>query len=433
MQKATPEPAIISRESFSKRSLNSPELLYFFHGLKVRAPRIWDFKHLYWAAVYYSPDLAEVKAQFHAVKAGEITAGQSPNPNISIIPTYDNSTTPSAWLLGLGLNIPIETNGKREGRIAVARQQSFSAQAQIAGKAWDVRSRVLNAFIDVLIAKEAIDQTQSLTGIQSQINDIYANRAAQGQLPTALASQNQIVYQQTLLQAEQSNADLLQAQARLAGAIGVPVSAILAIKLDNHYPEFSRHLPSRKKALLENPAIASALSDYRAAHENLRLELAKQIPDLGIGPGYEWNNQQGGKISLGLSFNLPIMNNNEGPIAEAEAKRTLAARHLDTVQITVINAIEQAEASYASATRELAQTGRVIGLQQEKQNQLNSMIKQSHVGNLPFLYARNEMQIAQLANIAVKARILKSQALLEDALRQPLFGPVISFKTLNGE
>ena len=430
LQKSPPEPVLVSQDSFQAWNLTTRGLEDFLQKSQMKIPRVWDFKHLYWAAVYYNPELAETKAQFHAVKAAEITAGQAPNPNISVIPTYDNSTTPSAWLLGLGLNIPIETNRKRDWRIAIAQQQTLSSQAQVASKAWDIRSRVLNGMIDVLLAREVINQTQSMASTQSQIAGVYDKRLKHGQLPTVQASQNRVLYQQTLLQAQQSKSDLLQAEARLAGAIGVPVSAIHDVRIDK-YPVVSRKMPSRQKVLLEHPSIVAALSDYRAAHKNLQLELAKQIPDIGIGPGYEWNSQQGGKFSLGLSINLPIMNNNEGPIAEAVAKREVAAKHFDTVQITVINAIEQAEAAYASAKQQLVEADRIVTLQQAKQAQLASMLKQSNVGNLPLLYAKNEIQNAQIANIAVKMKILKSQALLEDALRQPLFGSVISPKQLN--
>jgi outer membrane protein TolC len=66
------------------------------------------------------------------------------------------------------------------------------------------------------------------------------------------------------------------------------------------------------------------LAEYNASQSALQLEIAKQYPDIHLNPGYEFD-QGDNKWSPGLTVTLPILNQNKGPIAEAEAKRTEAA------------------------------------------------------------------------------------------------------------
>ena len=46
--------------------------------------------------------------------AGTITAGERPNPTLSVAPGFNSTTAiPSPWIMTPSLDIPIETAGKR--------------------------------------------------------------------------------------------------------------------------------------------------------------------------------------------------------------------------------------------------------------------------------------------------------------------------------
>ena len=77
--------------------------------------------------------------------AGRITAGERPNPSVSLTPTYD-TTTPPPWILGVSFDIPIETAGKRGYRLAQARHLSDAARWNLVAAFWQVRSRVRATF-----------------------------------------------------------------------------------------------------------------------------------------------------------------------------------------------------------------------------------------------------------------------------------------------
>ena len=115
-----------------------------------------------------------------------------------------------------------------------------------------------------------------------------------------------------------------EAHAQLAFAIGIPGSGLDEAALSfAGVAEMPPDLPpdlTRRQALLNRADILSALATYAASESALRLEVAKQYPDLRFSPGYKYD-QGDNKWSLGLSLTLPVLDQNQGAIAEAEWKR----------------------------------------------------------------------------------------------------------------
>ena len=58
------------------------------------------------------------------------------------------------------------------------------------------------------------------------------------------------------------------------------------------------------------------LAEYQASQSALQLEIARQYPDVQLGPGYEFD-QGDNKWMLGLGVTLPVFNQNQGAIAAA--------------------------------------------------------------------------------------------------------------------
>src|SRR5579871_4240740 len=107
-----------------------------------KSPTTWDLDTLTLVAFYYHPDLDVARAQWGVAKAGEITAGERPNPTLAISPQYATNPEPgfAAWIVGVALDIPVETAGKRGYRVQQSKDLSEAARVHIARVAWQVRS-----------------------------------------------------------------------------------------------------------------------------------------------------------------------------------------------------------------------------------------------------------------------------------------------------
>ncbi|MEP6474275.1 MAG: TolC family protein, partial [Gemmatimonadota bacterium] len=138
----------------------------------------------------------------------------------------------------------------------------------------------------------------------------------------------------------QSESELRTAIATAAGIAGIPVPQL---------PELRRVEPIMTScgplavlspdslqflALASRWSVAAALAGYQVAEAELRLEIARQRPDLELGPGLFFDH---GITRFLANFALPFLpGGNRGPIAEMEARRSTAAAHVASAQESVL-------------------------------------------------------------------------------------------------
>ncbi|HEY4044167.1 MAG TPA: TolC family protein, partial [Rhodopila sp.] len=164
-----------------------------------------------------------------------------------------------------------------------------------------------------------------------------------------------------------------------------------------------------------------ALARYEAAEAALRLEVARQYPDLNIGPGYQYNQGQH-QFSLGISLPLPILNQNQGPIAAARAARQVAAADFDKVQITVLGEVETAVTDWRASQEEARRTRGLLHLADDTVRSERAAFQAGQIGMLQLAGA--ELARAQTAIGALAASADERTALghLEDAFHRPFYG-----------
>src|SRR5437667_170854 len=142
-----------------------------------------------------------------------------------------------------------------------------------------------------------------------------------------------------------------EARSQLAEAVGLPSSALTDIELSfDGLDQFPTELTSaevRRQAALSRTDLLAALAEYAASQSALQLEIAKQYPDLHLGPGYQLD-QTDNKWSLGATLTLPVLNQNQGAIAEAKARREEAAARFVALQAQAVGEIDRAVAGYSA-------------------------------------------------------------------------------------
>ncbi|MGD0781759.1 MAG: TolC family protein [Candidatus Aminicenantales bacterium] len=426
----TPKPVTAAKtlDDFEARRLDSPDLLQFLekNGGQARRPASWDLKTLTLVALYYHPDLDVARAQWAEAQAGRITAGERPNPTLSVLTGY-NSTTPisqmSPWIPESSLEIPIETAGKRGYRITQARHLSEAARLSILSTAWDVRSRLRQAYYDLFAAKDNEALWSAQQDVQTENVRILEAQLAVGEAGPADVTQARLALAGSKLAANDAAKQKDQARIRLAGALGLPLRA-----LDGIEPTFEGWLQPRldlptiemrRRALLGRADILAALAEYAGADAALRLEIAKQYPDFNLVPDFQMD-QTDAKWTLGLSLILPLLNRNKGPIAEAEARRTGAAARFLALQAKTIEDIENAAASCRAAAGKIkaAEDLRRGLLKQEAA--AKARYELGDISKLEWLGIRIELAASELARLDALVKAQQAAGELEDALQSPL-------------
>ena len=125
-------------EAFEARTLNNPDLQRYVTShlpadVSHRVANTWDLTTLTLAAFYFSPKLDVARAKAEVSQAAIQTAGQHPNPSLQFPLAYATNAKAgeSPYTYGLGLDIPIETAGKRGYRVAQAQQLSNATRFTI--------------------------------------------------------------------------------------------------------------------------------------------------------------------------------------------------------------------------------------------------------------------------------------------------------------
>jgi cobalt-zinc-cadmium efflux system outer membrane protein len=177
----------------------------------------------------------------------------------------------------------------------------------------------------------------------------------------------------------------------------------------------------QRDAVLNRLDVRRSLAQYAAAESDLQLEIAKQYPDINIGPGYTYE-ERNSFFTVGLSSAIPLFNRNQGPIAEAEARRKEAAAAFLQTQAQVIARSERALAAYTAALRELAEAQSLDQLQEYQLQILQQTIRAGADNRLSLDGVQIQRSILSRARLDALARAQRALGDLEDAVQRPL-GP----------
>ncbi len=424
-QRYHPHPlsAADSATGFEARSLADPGLRTFAekhlgHPISPWPPP-WDLQMLSLAALYFNPELDAARARVAESQAALVTAAARPNPTLSIVPGI-----PSPYLLTLDLSIPLETAGKRGYRIQAARSLDQAARFDLADAAWHVHGEVRAAMLECLIAPEVLAVLRSEATVREDQVKILEQMVSSGELPRLGLDVARIELSKTRVAASTAQGEVAEAKAALAAAIGVPQAALVEVRFSrslNALPtQNSLSLEAvERDAVLNRLDVRRALAQYAAAESTLQLEIAKQRPDINIGPGYTYEEKHS-FFTVGLSTVLPIFNRNQGPIAEAEARRQEAAAVFLETQAQVIAQSGRALARYTAALEELAEAERGVKLQQDQRQAIGQSVRAGASDRLDLDDADIQASGAARSRLDALARAQRVLGELENAVQRPL-------------
>jgi cobalt-zinc-cadmium efflux system outer membrane protein len=414
---------------FANRSLSDPGLRAFIET-NLHSPAgvwpltQWDLTNLVFAAFYYHPDLDVARAKWAGVQASRITAGARPNPTLTVTPGYDTTTSiPSPWIPFGTIDIPIETAGKRRYRIGEATQLSEAARLKIASAAWQVRSQVRRSLLDVYVARENERLLTEQQSIQAENVRLLEQQYQAGAVSAFEWTQSRIAANSTRLALREAERQSAQARVQLAQAIGIATTALDGVELSfaglSRLPDDLPAAEVRRQALLRRADILGALAEYAASQSALQLEIARQYPDVHLGPGYQYD-QGDNKWSLGLTVTLPLLNQNQGPIAEARAKRAEAAASFNALQARVLAELDGAVAAYRTALHKQTDAAGLLVELEQQEKRARAMLELGEISKSELAGLRLQLSASALARLEAVSRSQQALGLLEDALQTPV-------------
>ena len=372
------------------------------------------------AALYFSPALDEARAQLALSQAGEITAGARPNPTLSLQPGV-----PSPYLLSLDWSLPILTHGKRGLQMRQAATLTAASRLHLALAAWQARSAVRAALVNHWAVLADQRQLQAEQAVQAARVTMLSQQLAAGEISRPELDTARIALTTTRQALLYAATTAMTTSAALAAALGVPAAALAHVRFawpNWDAPPDPASIPAarmERAAVINRLDVRQALAHYQAAEAGLQLELARQYPDLALGPGYSYEEGRS-YFTVGLSVTLPLFNQNQGPIAEAAARRQAAGAAVVATQAQVLAASDAAWSAYRGAFAEWRAARALTALQQGQQALAANALRAGETGSLPLNSAQLQRTLASTAATAALARVQTALGQLEDAIEQPL-------------
>jgi outer membrane protein, heavy metal efflux system len=413
-----------SARALDSRSLDEPALATWIagHGGRKRQG-VWDFEALTLAAFYFHPSLDVARAHWRVAQAGLETAAARPNPSIGLIPGYDvtGGSGLSPWLANLDFNWPIETSGKRARRMDKARAEAEAARMQLASAAWELRVKLRESIVAMKAAELRAGHLEKQGAALREVVKLLEQRQAAGTVSVSEVTPARLNAIKSANDMADARRQAAVARTQVAEALGVPTRALggVAIAMEAAPPSSAGRLLSaeaRRQALQHRADILAALAEYAASEADLRLQMAKQYPDINLGPAYEFD-QGDNKWHLGLTVEIPLLNRNRGPIAEAKARREEAGAKFLQVQAKALAEIDRATVNYGAEQDQLKRSADLVKEEQREFELKQNALQAGAVDVLEAKLTEVELMAAGLSHLEVQARVQAAYGQLEDALQ----------------
>lgn len=391
----------------------------------------WGLNELTLCALYFNSQLDVAKAQLALANASVNSANQQQNPTLGSRVARSNQANgdKSPWAFGLDVEIPIETGNKRAIKMEEAQHLAEAARVDVADAAWQLRNQIAK---DLLRYHENIALQQQLAGevgLQNELVNLLEKRVQLGALSNTELSAAKLVQQKTLfsLNAEQAKSAVILAA--LAADVGLTSEkfnqlTLKPLDLDASLAQQNSLLTNAKslqeKALLNRLDIRRSLAKYAAVESKIKLEVAKQTPDISLSPGFAF--EFGDSIwSLGFSALLNLVNKNQTLIAEATQLREIEGAQFEALQAKIIGDLSQRLASYQASLQNIKQ----LQLQQTVQLQYMQKLQKQFDAGLADRLSMSQAQLGLQANaqqlLSLQFEVLMTANEIENSMQYPLF------------
>ena len=380
-----------------------------------------------------NPRIAEARAHAQSAEASARAARAGPSITLTLTAEYArNAAESSPWLYGVTSDAPLDLGARRTTRVNAAAFSSIGARYDYAETVWAVRMALRRALAERFLTAREVQtgeelnaiRTRQLAALHARFEGGEAARADLERVRTEAAGDSRRL--------TDAQARLTAARIALADALGVSLASLNTVPLT--WSEFdapvafnaARTEAMRRAALLARADILRTVAAYDRSEADLRGEIARQWPELHVGPGYTWERGLV-KLPLSISLTLPPLDFNRNAVAAAEARRAEAGLHLEAVVAAAQSSIDATIAEQSAADASLARVrgADLLGAHRAA-DQADEEIVAGAIDRVDWCAAQISLRLAQLAELDALRRVHAADAALEDALRRPLEGPELA-------
>ncbi len=359
-------------------------------------------------ALAHNHTLAAERSTIQQSEAQETTANLRPNPvllgDAQFLPffnwdRFDSTYVDNSAQFDLGISYLFERGGKRQHRLAAAKDQTAVTRSQVADNERTLTFQVATLFTNTQLAESALDLAQQdLKSFQNTV-DISKERYRAGDISEG--DYLKIKLQLLQFQSDASQAQLARVQAlsdlrQLLGRESVPLDYDVAGAFD-YQPLSAKMEDLQVKALATRPDLRAAQQGVTAANGQYELAKANGKRDVTAQLSYT-HTAAVSTASLFGQVQLPIFDRNQGEIARTKFAITQAQEQEKAASDQVLTDVEDAYEGLQSNDRiiQLYRSGYLDEAQQDRDIS-EYAYKRGAASLLDFLDAERSYRATELA------------------------------------
>ena len=370
------------------------------------------------------PSVRTAVAQLRGARADELTAGQRPNPNLTLgaysVPRRGLGSGPfmdKAFDHQVRVDQLIERGGKRALRQQAAAGQAQSMMGELAQARADAQVDIAGAYLDLQAGAARAQALNAFVDGSQKALQLLEARVKAGDAPAIEAARLRAEHARLQADAAQAQADTAALRARLAVAMGWDGPLPPLQPAEDWMPKLSLDAELPTDELLARRAdVRAARARSQAAERLHQLAQAQRTRDVTIGvqadryPATLANpSGNGNTVSLTATVPLFIGHAYEGEIARAHADWQLALDQESQVREAARALIEQSRAEWRSARRRLT-LAEADGLPaaQALATAAEAAWARGGTSLLELIEARRALRAAQLEALTARAEAAKA-------------------------
>ena len=363
--------------------------LSFVNISSANAQKIYTLKELINIAEKNNPAYQSLKKELEAKKCSLSIVRKYPNPVLSFGSDYGKSTDTKGREYSVSLEQPIVTAGKikykiesKAGEIRVENQRLRQAKEELDFKVKEAFYRILYLETKLRFCNENIHSLQKILSLARKgLNSTQAEFAEYKIKSEILQADNE--KEKTIL-------DLKDTKDSLNKFLNNTLEN--SFKLKGEFKFFSQNKTLNsflKQAKTKNPLFLKEAEELMLRDINIKLEKAGRFPDLSIG-GFFSREIDKKTIGLGISFPLPLWNNNSAQISRAVSLRKKAKLEKKAYENELIESLKRLYRENKILIREKKLYQQLLK-QTEKTFYLSELLyKQAKIGLFSFLDSNKE-------------------------------------------
>lgn len=390
----------------------------------------WDRLALFAALSANNPGVVAARSRAISAEYAARAARAGPAMTLTLTAEYARSAPDSSpWLYGATSDVPLDIGARRAARVRSSDLAALMARYDYAEVLWAARLGLRRALAERFIAARQVSIAEELARVRARQLAAMQRRFDAGEVARIELERVRADTAADTRRLAESQARSIAARAALADALGVPSSVIENVPLawDGFdaptAPADADIASARQDALLSRADVLRAVAAYDVAESDLRGAVARQYPELHLGPGYTWERGLV-KLPFSLGLVLPPLDFNRNAIRAAEASRMEAAANLERSISLAQNAIDTALGERGAARAALTRIrSEELASARTAARQSDLEIEQGAIDRVDWAAAQASYLQAQLAELDALLRVHTADSALEDALRRPLEGP----------